>query len=166
MINNTIRQFWDDVLWGKLDYLLLDLPPGTADATLTVMQFLPLSGAVVVFSPQELAAMIVRKILKMAQTMEVPVLGVIENMSYFLVPETGKRIDIFGKSKEQEMVKFANAPLLGQIPIDPQLAKLCDEGNIERYDSAILNGLGEAFLKVAANAAKREPPVRKKLVEH
>jgi Mrp family chromosome partitioning ATPase len=166
MITNTIRQFWEDVVWGKLDYLLLDLPPGTADAVLTVMQTIPLSGGVVVFSPQELAQMIVRKLLKMAQTMDVPVLGVIENMSYFLVPDTGKRIDIFGKSKEDAMVKAAKAPLLAQIPIDPQLAKLCDEGNIEKYDSEILNTLGEAFLKEAANAPKREPPARKQMVQH
>jgi hypothetical protein len=87
-------------------------------------------------------------------------------MSYFLVPDTGKRIDIFGKSKEDAMVKAAKAPLLAQIPIDPQLAKLCDEGNIEKYDSEILNILGEAFLKVAANAPKREPPARKQMVQH
>jgi hydrogenase maturation protease len=166
MITNTIRQFWDGVLWGKLDYLLLDLPPGTADATLTVMQLLPLSGSVVVFSPQELASMIVRKVVRMSQVMNIPILGVVENMSYFLVPETGKRIDVFGKSRIHEMAKAAGAPLLGQIPIDPQLARLCDEGAIEKYDSEILNTLGEEFLKVADKALKREPPARKKPVQH
>jgi len=147
LIGKTITQFWEDVLWGKLDYLLVDLPPGTADAPLTVMQSLPLSGVVVVFSPQELAAMVVRKAVQMAQKMNVPIIGVVENMSYFLLPDSGKRIEIFGKSKAQEMAKSANAPLLGQIPIDPQLAQLCDEGNIERYDSAVLNGLADAFFK-------------------
>ena len=147
LIGKTITQFWEDVLWGKLDYLLVDLPPGTADAPLTVMQTLPLSGVIVVFSPQELAAMVVRKAVQMAQKMNIPILGVVENMSYFLLPDSGKRIELFGKSKGQEMAKAADAPLLGQLPIDPELARLCDEGNIERYESAALNGLADAFLK-------------------
>lgn len=147
LIAKTITQFWEDVLWGKLDYLLVDLPPGTADAPLTVMQMLPLSGVVVVFSPQELAAMVVRKAVQMAQKMSVPIIGVVENMSYFLLPDSGKRIELFGKSKAQEMAKAAGAPLLGQLPIDPELARLCDEGDIERYESAALSGLADAFLK-------------------
>jgi Mrp family chromosome partitioning ATPase len=154
LIGKTITQFWEDVLWGKLDYLLVDLPPGTADAPLTVMQMLPLSGVVVVFSPQELAAMIVRKAVQMAQKMSVPIIGVVENMSYFLLPDSGKRIEIFGKSKAQEMAKAAAAPLLGQLPIDPDLARLCDEGSIERYDSAVLNALADAFLKAMSDKAK------------
>jgi Mrp family chromosome partitioning ATPase len=154
LIGRAITQFWEDVLWGKLDYLLVDLPPGTADAPLTVMQTLPLSGVVVVFSPQELAAMVVRKAVQMAQKMNIPILGVVENMSYFLLPDSGKRIEIFGKSKAREMAKSANAPLLGQIPIDPELAQLCDEGNIERYNSERLNSFAEAFLKAAANKSK------------
>lgn len=147
LIAKTITQFWEDVLWGKLDYLLVDLPPGTADAPLTVMQMLPLAGVVVVFSPQELAAMVVRKAVQMAQKMSVPIIGVVENMSYFLLPDSGKRIELFGKSKADEMAKAASAPLLAQIPIDPDLARLCDEGSIERYDSAVLNALADAFLK-------------------
>jgi len=153
LIGKTITQFWEDVLWGKLDYLLVDLPPGTADAPLTVMQMLPLSGVVVVFSPQELAAMVVRKAVRMAQKMNIPILGVVENMSYFILPDSGKKIELFGKSKAQEMAKTANAPLLGQLPIDPELARLCDEGNIERYESAALSGLADAFLK--AMSAKK-----------
>ena len=147
LIAKTITQFWEDVLWGKLDYLLVDLPPGTADAPLTVMQMLPLSGVVVVFSPQELAAMVVRKAVQMAQKMSVPIIGVVENMSYFLLPDSGKRIELFGKSKAQEMAKAAGAPVLGRLPIDPELARLCDEGNIERYESTALSGLADAFLK-------------------
>jgi hydrogenase maturation protease len=154
LIGKTITQFWEDVLWGKLDYLLVDLPPGTADAPLTVMQSLPLSGVVIVFSPQELAAMVVRKAVQMAQKMNIPIIGVVENMSYFLLPDSGKRIELFGKSKGQEMAKSANAPLLGQIPIDPEMAKLCDEGNIERYDSEVLNGFAEAFLKAISEKVK------------
>jgi len=147
LIAKVITQFWEDVLWGKLDYLLVDLPPGTADAPLTVMQTLPLSGVVIAFTPQELAAMVVRKAVQMTQRMNVPIKGVVENMSYFLLPDSGKRIELFGKSKGQEMAKAAGAPLLGQFPIDPQLAQLCDEGDIERYDSEELNSFAEAFLK-------------------
>lgn len=147
LIGKTITQFWEDVLWGKLDYLLVDLPPGTADAPLTVMQTLPLSGVIIIFTPQELATMVVRKAMQMAQKMNIPIKGVVENMSYFLLPDSGKRIELFGRSKGQEMAKAAGAPLLGQFPIDPQLAQLCDEGNIERYDSEELNSFAEAFLK-------------------
>jgi Mrp family chromosome partitioning ATPase len=118
------------------------------------MQSLPLSGVVIVFSPQELAAMVVRKAVQMAQKMSVPIIGVVENMSYFLLPDSGKRIELFGKSKGEEMAKSANAPLLGQIPIDPEMAKLCDEGNIERYDSEVLNGFAEAFLKAISEKVK------------
>ncbi|MFC2039351.1 P-loop NTPase [Chloroflexota bacterium] len=147
LIGNTIKQFWEDVLWGRLDYLLVDLPPGTADAPLTVMQSLPLTGVIVVFSPQELAGMVVRKAMRMAEKMNVPILGVVENMSYFVVPETGKRLELFGKSRADEMAKAAGAPLLGQIPIEPELARLCDEGGIERYESESLNAMLEAFIQ-------------------
>jgi Mrp family chromosome partitioning ATPase len=154
LIGKTITQFWEDVLWGKLDYLLVDLPPGTADAPLTVMQSLPLSGVVIVFSPQELAAMVVRKAVQMAQKMNISIIGVVENMSYFLLPDSGKKIELFGKSKAQEMAKTADAPLLMQLPIDPELARLCDEGNIERYDSELLNGFAESFLKAVSGKVK------------
>jgi Mrp family chromosome partitioning ATPase len=138
-----------------LDYLIVDLPPGTADAPLTVMQSLPLSGVIVVFSPQELAAMVVRKAIKMAQeAMHIPILGVVENMSYFVLPETGKRIEIFGKSRAEEMAKAAGAPLLAQMPIDPQLAQLCDEGNIERYDSESMDTFADALVKAVAARVK------------
>ena len=149
LIGKAITQFWEDVLWGKLDYLLVDLPPGTADAPLTVMQTLPLSGVVIAFTPQDLAAMVVRKAMQMAQHMQIPVIGVVENMSYFTLPDSGKRIELFGKSKGQEMARAAGAPLLSQLPIDPQLAQLCDEGNIERYDSEEVKSLAEAFLRAA-----------------
>ena len=138
LIGRTITQFWEDVLWGQLDYLLVDLPPGTAYAPLTVMQSLPVSGVIIVFTPQDLTNMFVRKAIKMAQRMERPILGVVENMSYLYLPEIEKRMEIFGKSRGQEMAQVAKAPLLAQLPIDPELAKLCDEGNIERYDSDII----------------------------
>ena len=147
LIGKAIQQFWEEVVWGKLDYLLVDLPPGTADAPLTVMQMLPLSGVIIVFSPQDLAAMVVRKAIKMAQKMNVPIFGVVENMSYLIIPDTGKRIEVFGKTKGGEMAMAAGAPLLEQLPIDPELAKLCDDGNIERYDSGVVNNLAQAFLQ-------------------
>jgi hydrogenase maturation protease len=135
LIGKAITQFWEEVLWGKLDYLIVDLPPGTADAPLTVLQSIPVSGIIIVFTPQDLAAMVVRKAVKMARQMQKPILGVIENMSYLYVPEIDKKIEIFGKSRAQDMANAADAPLLGQLPIDPDLAKLCDEGDIERYRS-------------------------------
>jgi len=155
LIGKAVTQFWEDVLWGRLDFLVVDLPPGTADVPLTVMQSLPLSGVIIVFSPQELAAMVVRKAVRMArETMHVPILGVVENMSYFILPETGKRLEIFGKSRADEMAKAAEAPLLGQIPIDPELSRLCDEGKIERYDSEILSGFADALLQAMSERSK------------
>ncbi len=155
LIGKAVTQFWEDVLWGRLDFLVVDLPPGTADVPLTVMQSLPLSGVVIVFSPQELAAMVVRKAVRMArETMHVPILGVVENMSYFILPETGKRLEIFGKSRADEMAKAAEAPLLGQIPIDPELSRLCDEGNIERYDSEVVRAFADALIQAAAARAR------------
>jgi len=144
LIGNTIKQFWEDVLWGRLDYLLVDLPPGTADAPLTVMQSFPISGVIIVFTPQDLVEMIVKKAVNMAQKMGKSILGVVENMSYLYVPEIDKRIELFGKSKGEEMAQAANAPLLGQLPIDPELAKL-DEGNIELYNAEIMNSLGQSL---------------------
>jgi Mrp family chromosome partitioning ATPase len=138
------------VLWGNLDCLVVDLPPGTADAPLTVMQSIPLSGVVIALTPQDLTAMVVRKAVNMAKMMKVTVLGVVENMSYFVVPETGKRIEIFGKTRGEEMAGVAGAPLLGQIPLDPDLARLCDEGAIERYTSDAFEGLARSFTEVIA----------------
>jgi len=154
LISRAITQFWEEVLWGKLDYLVVDLPPGTADAPLTVMQVLPLSGVVIVFSPQELAAMVVRKAIKMAQKMNIPILGVVENMSYLVLPDSGKKLEIFGRSKGEEMAEASGTPLLAQIPIDPQVAQLCDEGNIEKYNSDILKTFADNFLQALSLKAK------------
>jgi Mrp family chromosome partitioning ATPase len=147
LIGRAITQFWEEVLWGKLDYLIVDLPPGTADAPLTVMQTLPVSGVIIVFTPQDLTAMIVRKAVKMAQKMGKKVVGVVENMSYLYLPEIDKKMEVFGKSRGDEMARAAEAPLLGQLPIDPALAKLCDEGNVERYDAEVVGSLGKALAK-------------------
>jgi Mrp family chromosome partitioning ATPase len=155
LISNTIKQFWEDVLWGKLDYLLIDLPPGTADAPLTVMQSLPISGVIIVFTPQDLTAMIVRKAVNMAQKMGKSVLGVVENMSYLQLADMDKRIEIFGPSRGEEMAQSSKAPLLGQLPLDPDLAKLCDQGEIENYDSDIMDSFGQALKE--ALAQKKAP---------
>lgn len=148
LIGKTIQQFWGDVLWGSLDYLIVDLPPGTADAPLTVMQSIPVSGVVIVSTPQDLATMVVRKAVKMARdSMHIPILGVVENMSYFPMPGSGERVELFGKSRGEEMARAAGAPLLGQIPVDPELARLCDEGEVERYDSEVVKGIIDSFIQ-------------------
>jgi len=145
LISQAITQFWEEVLWGKLDYLVVDLPPGTADASLTVMQTLPIAGVIIVFTPQDLTTMIVRKAVNMAKRMDKPILGVVENMSYLYVPEVDKRIELFGASKGGEMAQAASAPLLGQLPIDPELAKLCDEGAIEQYESEAFTAMTQTL---------------------
>jgi len=156
LIGRAITQFWEEVLWGKLDYLIVDLPPGTADAPLTVMQTLPISGVLIVFTPQGLTTMIVRKAISMAQKMGKPILGVVENMSYLYVPEIDKKIDLFGKSRGEEMARAASAPLLGQLPIDLELAKLCDGGNIERYDAEMVTKLGGSLLQAMSAKVSSE----------
>jgi Mrp family chromosome partitioning ATPase len=153
LISRAITQFWEDVVWGRLDYLVVDLPPGTSDASLTVMQSLPIAGIVIVSTPQDLAAMIVKKALSMAQKMGKPILGVVENMSYLYLPDIDRRIEIFGKSKAEEMAQAAHAPLLGQLPIDPELARLCDEGGIERYSSDVLTSLAQNLVPALSQMA-------------
>jgi len=146
LIGKAITEFWEDVLWGTLDYLIVDLPPGTADAPLTVMQSLPLSGVIIVFSLQQLTAMVVRKAVKMARdSMHIPILGVVENMSYLVLPGSGERLDLFGKSRADEMAEAAGAPLLAQIPVDPELARLCDDGDIERCNSDLTNAFADTL---------------------
>ena len=154
IIGNTIKQFGEDVLWGKLDYLIVDLPPGTADAPLTLMQSFPISGVIIVFTPQALVEMIVKKAVNMAHQMEKRVLGVVENMSYLYVPEIDKNIEIFGKSKAEQLAQTVNAPLLAKLPIDTELAKLCDEGNIEQYCGEIAAKLGETVIQLTRNETK------------
>jgi len=151
LIGKAITQFWEETLWGKLDYLIVDLPPGTADAPLTVLQTLPVSGIIIVFTPQDLTAMVVRKAVDMAKQMKKNIVGVVENMSYLYVPEIDKKIEIFGRSRGEEMSKAAGAPLLGQLPIDPELAKLCDEGNIEQYDAQSFKDFAKTIRRVTAH---------------
>jgi len=148
MVSGAIRQFFTDLEWGKIDYLLVDLPPGTSDAPLTVLQALPVSGVVLVSTPQGLATMIVSKAVKLVQQLHAPIIGLVENMSYFTDPQTGKRYELFGESKGVRLVVESGAPLLAQLPIDPALTQLCDEGRIEEYESADFDVLATNFVKV------------------
>lgn len=157
MIVRAIRQFWTDVLWGELDLLLVDLPPGTSDAALTVMQNLPLSGLVLVTTPQSLAAIVVRKGLHMAQQLGLPVLGVVENMGHFLCPDCGRRHELFGPGRAEELARQAGAPLLARLPLDPAISRLADEGRIEEYSSEASGAMAQAFGEaVAAEAEARK----------
>ncbi len=154
LISGAIQQFWGDVLWGDLDYLIVDLPPGTSDASLTVMQALPLSGVVLVTSPQDLAGMVVRKAAQMAQHLNIRILGLIENMSFFVCPDTGKRYDIFGPSHAEQVALKLGVPFLGRLSVDPAIAKLCDVGQIESYPA-------DDFVPIAQHLAQRAPEVRR-----
>jgi len=135
ILSGVVKQFWTDVVWADLDYLFVDLPPGTGDIPLTVMQSLPLNGLIIVTSPQELAVMIVNKAVKMARQMNIPILGLIENMSDVICPNCGEKISLFGISHGEEVAKQFSVPFLGSLSIDPYLAKLCDAGKIEDYES-------------------------------
>jgi len=160
IMSGTIRQFWTDVLWGRLDYLLVDLPPGTSDATLTVMQSFPLNGVIMVTTPQSLASMVVRKTVHMSQMMKVPILGIVENMSFFLCPETGTKHMIFGPSHAEAVASLSESPLLGQLPIDPGMAQLADEGQIEQYHHAAYEELAAAFLEAVPDVEPTPAAVR------
>jgi Mrp family chromosome partitioning ATPase len=155
LISGAIRQFWTDVLWGDLDYLVVDLPPGTSDASLTVLQSLPMSGVVLVTSPQDLAGMVVRKAAQMAEQVGVPILGLVENMSYFVCPDTGKKHEIFGPSHPEVLARQLGTPLLGRLPIDPAIASSCDRGEIETYGGDVFQSIAERLVEVTPGA--REP---------
>jgi ATP-binding protein involved in chromosome partitioning len=134
LIAGAVKQFWTDVIWGDLDYLFLDMPPGTGDVPLTVFQSIPLDGIIIVTSPQDLVSLIVKKAYNMARTMNVPVIGIIENMSYAECPGCGEQINLFGSSKAKEIALEMGIPFLGSLPIDPELAVLCDTGQIEKFN--------------------------------
>lgn len=131
------------VVWGDVDFMFVDMPPGTGDVPLTVFQSLPVDGIVVVTSPQDLVSMIVKKAYNMAKMMAIPVLGIVENMSYYQCPDCGHKEEIFGKSKLTETASQLGLDILGRIPIDPSLARLCDEGKIENANSEYLNHAAE-----------------------
>ncbi len=134
MITGTVKQFWTDVVWNDVDYMFVDMPPGTGDIPLTVFQSLPLDGIIVVASPQELVSMIVEKAVKMAEMMNVPLLGLVENMSYFVCPDCGKKHSVFGDSHIDEVAEKHGTTVLAKLPIDPELAKKVDEGKAEMFE--------------------------------
>ncbi len=139
LLGKMVGQFWTDVVWSNLDYLFVDLPPGTGDVPLTVMQSLPLNGMIVVSSPQDLAVMIVKKAIKMAKLMDIPILGLIENMSEVICPKCGESFQLFGPGRGAEVAKTFNIPFLGSLPVDPKLSGLCDRGKVEEYESELFN---------------------------
>ena len=145
VISGVVQQFWTDVRWGDLDYLFVDMPPGTGDVALTVFQSLPIDGIVIVSTPQELVKMIVNKALNMAKLMDVPVLGLIENMSYYECPDCGNKLEIFGKSRIDETAEEAGLPVLAKLPIDPDITRLVDEGRIEDAECRELDEFLEAL---------------------
>ncbi|MFI5272004.1 MAG: P-loop NTPase [Ktedonobacterales bacterium] len=154
MVSSAIKQFYSDADWGKLDFLLVDLPPGTSDAPMTVMQSLPLDGVVIVSSPQTVATDVVKKAIKMVQTLKGKILGVVENMAYMTMPD-GTRKEIFGPSNGPELVAMTGAPLLAQLAIDPDISMLCDGGHIEDYYSEDFDTLAANFIQALKIAGKR-----------
>ena len=145
VIAGVVKQFWTDVIWGTLDYLLIDMPPGTGDVPLTVYQSLPIEGVLIVTSPQDLVRMIVTKAYKMAQMMDIPVLGIIENYSYLVCPDCGRKISVFGESHIDEIAKELGTTVLGKIPMDAEVAKAADEG---AYAGVLSEHLDDAIVAV------------------
>ena len=148
VIAGAVKQFWHDVVWGDLDYLLIDCPPGTGDVPLTVFQSIPLDGAVIVTSPQDLVSLIVKKAYNMAKMMEIPVLGIVENMSYVVCPDCGKSFNIFGSGSET-VAEELGVPLLGKMPIDVSLAQMVDNGEFEKYECEYLKQAAESIINKA-----------------
>lgn len=148
LISGTVKQFWTDVFWDEVDYMFVDMPPGTGDVPLTVFQSLPLAGVIIVTSPQELVSMIVAKAVKMAQMMDIPVIGIVENMSYVKCPDCGKELHIFGEGKTEEAAKQFGIPLLAKMPLDPALASQCDKGLIELFEGDYLDAAADALEKL------------------
>ena len=144
LIAGTVKQFWTDVLWGDVDYMFVDMPPGTGDVPLTVFQSLPVDGIIIVTSPQELVGMIVEKAVNMAKMMNIPVLGIVENMSWIACPDCGKKIYPFGESQTAKIAMAQGIPLLAQLPIDPAIARECDTGVIELFNEEWMDAVVRA----------------------
>ncbi len=145
VISGMVKQFWTDVIWGELDYLFVDMPPGTGDVPLTVFQSLPLDGIVIVSSPQDLVQMIVKKAYHMAKSMNVPILGIVENYSYLVCPDCGKKISVFGESHIEEIASKMDLKVLGKMPIDPSLAELSDKGDFVKAENKYLTDAFEVL---------------------
>ena len=148
VIGGVVQQFWGDTLWNDVDYMFVDMPPGTGDVALNVFQTLPVDGVIIVASPQDLVSMVVQKAVKMAQMMHIPIVGLVENMSYIVCPDCGKHINVFGESHVDEVAAKHGLPVLAKCPIDPQLAALSDAGMIETYGGEYLEGAADACEKL------------------
>ncbi len=147
VIAGAVKQFWTDVIWDDVDYMFVDMPPGTGDVPLTVFQSLPVDGIIIVTSPQDLVSMIVSKAVKMANMMHIPVLGFVENYSYLKCPDCGKHIAVFGESHLDEVAKSFDLPILAKLPIDPKIAECCDSGLMETVDTAAMTQVMAAIKK-------------------
>ncbi len=148
IIAGTVKQFWTDVLWGDVDYMFIDMPPGTGDVPLTVFQSIPVDGIIIVTSPQELVSMIVEKAVKMAKMMNIPILGLVENMSYFKCPDCGKEIKVFGESHIEQIAADNNITNIAKLPINPKIAAACDKGVIELFEGNWLDNIADNFEKM------------------
>lgn len=142
IVSNTVKQFWTEVIWEDVDYMFIDMPPGTGDVALTIFQSLPIDGIIVVTSPQELVSMIVTKAVNMAKKMSVPIIGIVENMSYFVCDSCDKKHEIYGPSLVNKVSNDFGLPVLAKVPIEPTMASLCDMGKIEDYQASWLNDYG------------------------
>ena len=145
VIAGTVKQFWTDVIWGDLDCMLIDCPPGTGDVPLTIFQSIPLDGIIVVTSPQDLVSMIVAKAVNMAKLMNIPIVGIVENMSYVECPDCGKRISVFGESKIDEVAKSFGLPVLAKLPMSPAFSAMCDAGTIELCENGAATSIADAI---------------------
>lgn len=148
LIGGTVKQFWTDVIWDNIDYMFIDMPPGTGDVSLTVFQSIAVDGIIIVTSPQELVSMIVSKAVKMAELMNIPILGVVENMSFFKCPDCGKEVKVFGESHTEEAADKHNLKVLARIPIDTEISRVCDTGEIEKYQTDFLNGIVDILIEL------------------
>ncbi len=148
VIAGAVKQFWTDVVWNEVDYMFVDMPPGTGDVPLTVFQSLPVDGIIVVTSPQELVSMIVGKAVKMAAMMNIPVLGIVENMSYLECPDCKKKINVFGESKIEKVANEYGIKVTTKLPINPDFAKMSDDGNIESFNGEYLNSILDEIYKI------------------
>lgn len=148
IIGNTVKQFWTEVVWGEVDFMFIDMPPGTGDVPLTVFQSLPIDGLIIVTSPQELVSMIVAKAANMARMMDIPILGIVENMSYIQCPDCGKQIKIFGESHLSTIADKHGIRKTARIPMDPAIARACDNGSIELYNGSWLDEMADYLEKL------------------
>ena len=144
VIAGMVKQFWTDVIWGDVDVMVIDCPPGTGDVPLTVFQSIPVDGIIIVTSPQDLVSLIVSKAVNMAKLMNIPIIGIVENMSYVECPDCGKKIEIFGKSHTEETAKQFGIPVLARIPVNPELASQCDKGVIELFEGDWMGAVADA----------------------